>query len=176
MMTLRQWESALPWRNASFSHSILLSHCNNLYSCSRCFINSGSSSAIHPYLTRHFSVYLNYISYKMTSPSSRVRNRRRPRRTYSLALEPSKGSRAIAVSTAAACWGFQPRWHSQGFFWNALRWDGGAGAQLRNSVCSVLVESVSFVRIAATIWCSVLGGWSDAGAVLALGMGPAGCF
>lgn len=153
-----------------------LSHYNSLYSCSRCFINSGSSSTIHPYLTKHLSAYLHYTCYKRTSPSSHARNRRRPRRTYSLALELTRGSRGITVSAAAACPGFQPQCHSKIHSW--MNKDGmrGARAHLRHSVCSALVKSVSFVRIAAISSRSVLGGWSNAGAVLALGMGPVGCF
>lgn len=51
---------------------------------------------------------------------------------------------------------------------------GGARAHLRHSLCSALVKSVSFVRIAAISSRSVLGGWSNVGAVLALGTGAAG--
>lgn len=102
-------------------HFFPRSHCNNLYSCSRCFINSGSRSAIHPSLTKCLSAYLNSTYYKRISPSSRGRNWRRPRGTSSLSLELVMGSLSIAVSAVTAGLGFQPLFPLWDFFSSELR-------------------------------------------------------
>lgn len=101
-------------------HFFPRSHCNNLYSCSRCFINSGSGSSIHPCLTKCLSAYLNSTYYKRVRPSSRGRNWIRPRGTSSLSLGLVRGPLSIAVSAVAAGLGFWPFCHWD-FFLRELR-------------------------------------------------------
>jgi len=50
----------------------------------------------------------------------------------------------------------------QDYFLKELRWDGGSQSS-SEALCSALVKSGSFVRVAAVSSCSVLGGWSNTG-------------
>lgn len=106
------------------------------------------------------TAYLNDTCYKFT-----CQEREKTQNHLPPSLKLTRGSGGIPVSAAAACPGLQPCCLSK------MR---GARAHLRCSVWWALVKSVSFVRIAAISLCSLLGGWRNTGALLALGM--VGCF